>query len=100
METILHNVVTKIEKSLFHNEYTLGVFIDFEGAFDNTSISSIVEPAIEHGVPSTITKFISFMLENKIIVANLGKVSTTRGCPQGGVLSPLLWCLVIRDGND
>ncbi len=83
METILHNFVTKIEKSLSHNEYTLGVFIDVEGAFDKTSISSIVEAAIEHGVPSTITKFISLMLENRIIVAQLGKaiikISTTRG---------------------
>ncbi len=48
METILHIIVTKIEKSLSHNEYILGVFIDVEGAFDKTSINSIVEAAIEH----------------------------------------------------
>lgn len=39
------------------------------------------------------------MLKNRVVVAQLGnaklKISTTRGCPQGGVLSPLLWCLVV-----
>lgn len=25
------------------------------------------------------------------------KAKTSRGCPQGGVLSPLLWCLVVDD---
>jgi retron-type reverse transcriptase len=39
------------------------------------------------------------MLECRIGTAGLGEeqvtVKTTRGCPQGGVLSPLLWSLVI-----
>jgi hypothetical protein len=25
------------------------------------------------------------------------RVAISRGCPQGGVLSPLLWCLVVND---
>jgi hypothetical protein len=25
------------------------------------------------------------------------RVVISRGCPQGGVLSPLLWCLVLND---
>jgi hypothetical protein len=25
------------------------------------------------------------------------RVAVARGCPQGGVLSPLLWCLVVND---
>jgi hypothetical protein len=25
------------------------------------------------------------------------RVAVSRGCPQGGVLSPLLWCLVVDD---
>lgn len=39
------------------------------------------------------------MLKTGIIVTKFGranfKISTTRGCPQGGVLSPFLWCLVV-----
>jgi len=39
------------------------------------------------------------MLTRRIITASIGKVSETviadRGCPQNGVLSPLLWSLVL-----
>jgi hypothetical protein len=39
------------------------------------------------------------MLENRSIIATLSgetlEVSVTRGCLQGGVLSPLLWSLVV-----
>jgi Reverse transcriptase (RNA-dependent DNA polymerase) len=41
------------------------------------------------------------MLESRIVTAQLGQdqitIKTTRGCPQGGVLSPLLWSLVIDE---
>jgi hypothetical protein len=40
-------------------------------------------------------------LESRIITATLSgetlRVSASRGCPQGGVLSPLLWSLVVDD---
>lgn len=41
------------------------------------------------------------MLNSRIIQASLGNVSstisTTRGCPQGGVLSPLLWTILVDE---
>jgi hypothetical protein len=39
------------------------------------------------------------MLESRNIVATLAgdtmRTTATRGCPQGGVVSPLLWSLVV-----
>jgi hypothetical protein len=41
------------------------------------------------------------MLESRHIVTTLSgenlRASTARGCPQGGVLSPLLWILVVDE---
>jgi hypothetical protein len=41
------------------------------------------------------------MLERRTIIATLSgetlRVSASRGCPQVGVLSPLLWSLVVDD---
>lgn len=41
------------------------------------------------------------MLENRRILTNLGNdkhsFNVRKDCPQGGVLSPLLWCLVVDD---
>jgi hypothetical protein len=40
-------------------------------------------------------------LEGRLAMATLGglprSVRVSRGCPQRGVLSPLLWCLVVND---
>lgn len=59
----------KIEKSIEEDDYSLGVFIDIEGAFDKTFVNSILESTRENGVCSTIQRFISFMLQNRIIVS-------------------------------
>ena len=48
-----------------------------------------------------VVKWIENLLATRVAHATLGgdhfKVQVTRGCPQGGVLSPLLWTLVIDD---
>jgi hypothetical protein len=52
----------------------------------------------KHGVNFTIVQRISATLEGRLATATLSgfskSVAISRGCPQGGVLSPLLWCLV------
>lgn len=48
-----------------------------------------------------IIAWIMEMLKNREVSAELGvssiTIKTTKGCPQGGVLSPLLWSLVVDD---
>jgi len=82
--TALHNLVMAIK------EIALAAFMDIEGAFAN-----------KHGVDVSITKWINSMLQSRIIRANLlsevREITATRGCPQGGVLSPLLWSLVVDE---
>ena len=40
-DSALHQLVGRIEKALDAKEYSLGVFFDIEGAFDNTSTKSV-----------------------------------------------------------
>jgi hypothetical protein len=82
-ETALHDLVYKIDGSLAQKEFTLGVYLDVDGAFDNTLFESIDDAASDHGVCSTID-----------IRGVRVHMSVRRGCPQGGVLSPLLWNMV------
>jgi hypothetical protein len=92
--TALHNLVYKIEKSINSKEIALGVFLDIEGAFDNTSYDSIERSATRKGVEASIIGWIRAMLECRRITAKIGDDSVTAtaitGCPQRGVLSPLL----------
>jgi hypothetical protein len=52
----------------------------------------------KHGVDYTIVHWIRATLEGRLAAATLSgfskRVAVSRGCPQGGVLLPLLWCLV------
>lgn len=99
VESALHTIVFKIEKALEHKELALGTFLDIEGAFDNTAFESICTAATNHGIETTIVRWMKSMLENRNVTATLNedtvRVTVRRGCPQGGVLSPLMWSLVI-----
>jgi hypothetical protein len=93
-ETALHNVVTRIENAIEHRDIAFGAFLDIEGAFDITSFDTIKKAAVRHGIDPAICRWISAMLESRYIRAtlpgeNLG-LAAAKGCPQGGVLSPLL----------
>ena len=54
-----------------------------------------------HGVDHTIVRWVKATLEGRRAIATLGSLSrsvvVSRGCPQGGVLSPILWCLVVDE---
>jgi hypothetical protein len=97
-ETALFQV-HRLEKCFKHKEVALCAFLDIEGAFDNTSFHVIVKAAREHGLDETCCRWVGSMLESRLIHISLMGCSLTAkvagGCPQGGVLSPLLWNLVV-----
>jgi hypothetical protein len=79
----------------------LELFLDIEGAFDSTSFHIITKAAKWHGFGDTICHWIGSMLVSRKITATLAgetlEGSVARGCLQGGVLSPLLWGLVVDE---
>jgi hypothetical protein len=99
VEKALHLLIVWVEKALDQQEIALGVFLDIEGAFKNTYYDSMCEVLARHGVQHTIIQWIRSTLEGQRDIVTLGglsrNVTTIKGCPQGGVLSLLLWCLVV-----
>ena len=93
-ETALFQVVHRLEKSLNHKEIALGAFLDIEGAFENTSFNAITTAARERGLEETCCRWVRSMLESTLVHTSLMgsslAASVVGGCPQGGVLSPLL----------
>ena len=96
-ETALFQVVHRLEKSLNHREIALGAFLGIEGAFDTTSFSAIITAARARRLEETCCRWIRSMLESRLVHTSIMGSSLTAkvvgGCPQGGVLSPLLWNL-------
>jgi len=101
VETALHQLAVQAEKALDQQEIALCAFLDIEGAFDNTSYDSMCSALTRHGVDQTNIRWIRATLEGRLATAALGDVSrsvaVSRGCPQGGVLSPLLLCHVVHE---
>ena len=99
VETAFHRLVVPVEKALDQQEIALGAFLDREGAFNSTSYDTMCIAVVRHSSANTIVRWIRATLEGRVAVANLNEFSLrfviSRGCPQGGVLSPLLWCLVV-----
>ena len=77
----------------------MGVFLDIEGAFDNVSFKAISEALATTKVDESTAKWIINMVTNRYITINhktsSKRIRIRRGCPQGGILSPFLWNLVV-----
>ena len=79
----------------------VGLFLDIEGAFNCTSVDAIQGAMIRHGVGDTTIRWVKNMLTSRLLTVDRGegtpKVAVECGCPQGGVLSPLLRCPVVNN---
>jgi len=56
VETALHQLVVWAEKALDQHDIALGVFLDIEGTFDNTSYDSMGLALTRHRVDQTIVR--------------------------------------------
>jgi len=49
-----HQLMIRVEKALDQQEIALGVFLNIEGAFNNTPYDSMCATLVRHGVDHTI----------------------------------------------
>lgn len=100
-ESALHQLVARVEKANNKKEVALVAFLDIEGAFDRTSFKSMNNALSRHNINNTIGRWVDSMLRGRQVQATLNgdtiEVAVAKGCPQGGVLSPLLWDLVVDE---
>jgi hypothetical protein len=55
-ETALYNLVSRIKSALGQKIFAFGIFLDVEGAFDNTSLEAMGKTSGDHEVHSTISR--------------------------------------------
>ena len=97
-DTALSAVVDRIESSILRGGFSLGIFFDIEGAFDNIMTSKVTEGLKKKGVPKAVVDWYGFYLRNRRIYLAMDKLEKCRqlvkGTPQGGILSPFAWNVV------
>jgi len=74
--------------------------LDIEEAFNNASLTFLLNVMWSKGIADTVICWIDFMLSNRIVTATSGitnlEACLWKGLPQGRVLSALMWILVER----
>ena len=97
----VHHLVGRIEKALNCGRKALALFLDVEGAFSHASFKTLSESTRRVGVDITLCRWIDFMLAHRTVEASIGNCKVAkqveRGCPQAGMLSPLLWNFIMDD---
>ena len=94
----------KILTDISSTNYTFKalVVIDFKGAFDNAPHNAMINSLYKLNCPERLISIISHYIHHRKIIFKTNKHNTSihsegKGCPQGGVLSPTLWNIIIND---
>ncbi len=99
--TALHQLTSRIEKSFEKKEFALGIFVDVEGAFSCAPVETMMRGLSKFPIHETVRRWIEFALNSRTIIGELRGCRltrrVTRGTPQGGVMSPIIWDMTIDD---
>ena len=95
VDTALAQVIDEVEKGLLRREFTLSVFIDIKGAFNNLKTEKALISMRKRGFPDHLVSWYESFVTNRVINSELLGSKVKRklflGTPQGGVLSPICW---------
>ena len=101
VEVVVHHFVKKVEIAKKEKLVTLACFVDIEGTFNRTPTEVIINALRKFANSDTIVGWIKQMLTKRKVQTSRGDATASgmvnRECPQGGILSPLLWSLVVDD---
>lgn len=96
----VQDLVSDIEFHRSHDRHILIVFLDIDKAFDSVCVAILRERLAILGLRGRITQFLENYLSNRSFTVKLGNTfispqALPQGLPQGCVLSPLLFNVVL-----
>ena len=91
--------VDKVEHQITNGKFAMCASLDIEGAFDNVTFQSIKSAMTRLGIHSAIVNWYDHFLQYRIVTTSIKGITAKRqpkkGTPQGGVLSALVWIMVM-----
>jgi len=89
-------------KDINNREHTLAVFLNFSKVFDMVCKNGLLHKLQEYGISGKIYKFVEVFLSDRKMQVWVGdalseKVIMENGTPQGSIISPLKFNIMIND---
>ena len=98
-ESALHVIISEIEDSFVAKLFTASVLIDIKSAFDAAWHPAIISALRVKRCPRYLIRMIASFLKGRRAVLSLREikimVAILLGCPQGSMLSPFLWNILL-----
>lgn len=98
-EDAIHRMISYVQ--LNESKYTIGIFIDISGAFDNLPWASVLYRLTQLKCPPQLYRiFYDYFNDREVRIVNNSGDSIckymSKGCPQGSIFGPLAWNLVLN----
>ncbi len=98
-ESALHAIISQIEDSFAARSFTASVLIDIKSAFDAAWHPAIISALGEKRCPRYLIRIVASFLKCRRAALSLREikilVAILLGCPQGSMLSPFLWNVLL-----
>ena len=99
-ESAILKLVSTVETALKNGNFALGIFLDVQSAFDNIPFIAIKRALEKTKAKGNVSNWILHYITTRKLKLNLKGVALIiwilAGAPQGGVLSPVLWNIVLN----
>ena len=97
VDTALAQVTDEVEKGLLRREFTLGIFIDIKGAFDNLKTEKALNAMKKRGFQDHLVSWYESFVTNRVINSELlgskvKKKAVSRHSTRRSFISNLLEC--------
>ena len=93
---------SEVQNSINHGQYTAGVFLDFSKAYDMLWKDGLMRKLAKLKISGNIYNFIENFLSDRTFQVKVGNclsetLKLENGTPQGSVISPILFLIMIND---